>query len=142
MASDNTLTIKRIVNADRKTIFEAFTNKEILGKWFFAGDEQWSVTVQKHEPKVGGEYHFDMNSPENTYWHKGEFKEVVPNEKLVFTWNTMAVQNTVVTIALKEVNGGTEVELTHEFMPDEEMRDNHLRGWNIILDRLEKLMKD
>lgn len=138
--SESSLTISRTIKSDPETIYEAFVNKEQLRQWFCASEGNWSVTVHKHEPQEGGTYHIDMNSDEKSYWHKGEFREIIPNKKVVFTWNSMAVTDTLVTIALREVEGGTEVKLTHELLPDEQMKQNHRKGWTTILERLDALV--
>lgn len=137
--SDNLhLTVKRIIQADRETVFKALTDGNIMQEWFFAG-EGWGATV-KNDAKKGGNYRIDMHGENDTYWHEGTYKEIIPNEKLVFTWNSKAVQDTLVTITLTEVDGGTEVRLKHEFMPNEEMKKNHTEGWTAILENLEKVV--
>lgn len=132
MANKHTLKVKRVIKADRKTIFKALTEESLMEKWFFAGNEGWSATVN-NTPEVGGNYKIDMHSPEETYSHEGEYREVIANEKLVFTWNSRAVQDTLVTITLRDAEGGTEIVLKHEFLPDEEMKKNHTAGWTEIL---------
>ncbi|MDZ7690946.1 MAG: SRPBCC domain-containing protein [Balneolaceae bacterium] len=134
--NNNKLTVKRVINADRKTVFEALTNSTIMQKWFYAGADGWSATV-KNDPVVGGSYQIDMHGQNETYSHEGEYKEIVPNEKLVFTWNSKAVQDTLVTITLTEVKKNTEVTLTHEFLPNAEMKENHTKGWTQILTHLD-----
>lgn len=140
MTDDHELTVKRIIKADRETIFEALTDRTIMEKWFFAGPEGWSATV-KNDARVGGTYRIDMHGKNETYSHEGIYKEIIPNEKLVFTWNSHVVQDTVVTITLTEVDRGTEVKLRHEFMPNEEMKKNHTEGWTVILRRLDTLIQ-
>lgn len=140
MMSDNsTLTVKRIINADAKTIFDAFSDEKLMEKWFYADPEGEGATV-KSETSVGGNFRIDMHGKEETYTHTGEFKEVVPNKKLVFTWNSHVVENTVVTITLNETNGGTEVTLVHEFMPNKELLEGHTKGWGVILEHLGKVL--
>lgn len=139
MTDDHELTVKRIIKADRETIFEALTDRAIMEKWFFAGPEGWSATV-KNDARIGGTFRIDMHGKNDTYSHEGTYKEIIPNEKLVFTWNSKAVQETLVTITLTEVDGGTEIKLRHDFMPDEEMKKNHTEGWTQILKHLEKVV--
>lgn len=136
MSKESTLTVSRTIQADKETIFKALTDENIMEKWFFAGPDGWSTTV-KSKAAAGEKYKIDMHGEKETYTHTGEFREVVPNEKLVFTWNSNAVQNTLVTITLSEKNGATEVKLVHEFMPNKEMIENHTQGWTVILERLE-----
>ena len=94
----------------------------------------------QNDPKVGGGYKIDMHSPENTYSHEGTYKEIVPNKKIVFTWNSQAVSDTVVTITLTERDGGTEVKLKHEFMPNADMKERHTQGWTQILENLDDVL--
>ncbi len=133
----STLTVKRVIDADAETLFEALTDQEIMKKWFYAStDNGWSATVENN-PREGGKFKVDMHGPEDTYPHKGVYKEIIPNKKIVFTWNSHIVTDTIVTITLDEVDGGTEVKLKHEFMPSEQEKQNHTRGWTAILENLD-----
>ena len=69
----------------------------------------------------------------------GEYKEVVPNRKLSFTWswpNSTPERVSVVTIIFKAVDGGTQLLFRHEQLFDEKVRDDHKRGWTGTLDKL------
>jgi uncharacterized protein YndB with AHSA1/START domain len=62
---------------------------------------------------------------------------VVP-EKLVFTWDLPGPPEpeSPVTFLLEPFDGGTELTLTHERLPDEAARASHEHGWNGPLDKL------
>lgn len=141
MSNESTLTVSRTIHADKETIFKALTDQNVMGKWFFAGPDGWSASV-KSTAKVGEEYKIDMHGENDTYTHTGVYKEIIPNEKIVFTWNSQAVQDTVVTITLSEKGDATEVTLVHEFMPNKEMFENHTKGWTVILERLDNVVKN
>lgn len=136
MSKESTLTVTRIINADKKTIFKALTDEKIMEKWFFAGPEGGSATV-KSKTTVDGNFQIDMHEEKGTYTHTGVFKEVVPNEKIVFTWNSHVVEDTVVTVTLSEMGDSTEVKLVHEFMPNKKALEGHTKGWTVILERLD-----
>ena len=136
MDEDSTLIVKRVINADPETLWEALTDQKLMQKWFYA-EEGMSATVENN-PEAGGSFKIDMHGPENTYSHEGFYKELTPCEKIVFTWNSQFVSDTVVTIKLKEVDGGTEVKLVHEFMPNEEEKKSHTQGWTQILVNLDE----
>ena len=138
MATDSALTVKRVIDAPSETIWKALTEQEIMQKWFFAGDERWSSTVENNF-QTGGSYRIEMHSPEDSYLHEGVYRKIVPHEEIVFSWNSQAVTDTIVTITLREVEGGTEVKLKHELMPDEKMKQNHKQGWTQILANLEDI---
>ncbi len=134
-SNEHALEVSKVINADRPSIFKALTDPSIMKKWFFAGPDGWSSTVDANVIK-GGMFKIDMHGEEETYSHKGEYREVIENEKIVFTWNSQSVTDTLVSITLKEVDGGTEVKLVHDFMPNKEMKTNHTNGWTTILERL------
>lgn len=138
MDDNTTLTVKRVINSDPATLWDALTDQQIMQKWFFA-EEGMSATVENN-PEAGGSFKVDMHGPEDTYAHEGIYKELVPHEKMVFTWNSRFVSDTLVTITLNEVKGGTEVKLVHEFMPNEEVKQSHTQGWTQILENLGNVM--
>lgn len=100
MSKESTLEVQRVIKTDPETIFEALTKPEILEQWFYATSD--SATV-KANPQIGGTYQIDMHDVDATYPHNGTYKEIVPNEKIVLTWNSKVVQDTLVTIALRKV---------------------------------------
>ena len=137
MANDRSLTVSKIIQADKATIYKALTDQKIMEKWFCAGPDGWSSSVKNRITAVGEPYEIHMhNNNGETHSHYGEYKEVIPNEKIVFSWSSQAVENTLVTITLTDVADGTEVSLQHDFMPNEQMVQNHTNGWTVILDRL------
>lgn len=135
------LIIRRIYNADRKTLFKALTDPEILKQWFFpVREEGWSATVD-FNAEVGKNYSITMHDPDGKdYVHSGEFREIIPGQKLVFTWNSHAATDSVVTIELKKVENGTEFTLVHNFLPEDE-KEGHKEGWIELLENLKKLLK-
>lgn len=134
-SNEHPLEVSKVINADRSQIFKALTNSSIMEKWFFAGPDGWSASVNANVIE-GGKYTIDMHGEDVTHSHNGEYREVIENEKIVFTWNSQAVRDTIVTITLNEVDGGTEVKLVHDFLPNQQMKENHTNGWTAILGRL------
>ena len=136
--SENKVVVRKLIKASPEEVFEAFTNPEIMTKWFFGVDE-WSVEVS-NTLKVGGSYTLNMIATDGKkYRHTGEYKVIAPHEKLVFTWNSDFAQNTVVTVNFSQVAEGTEMTLTHEFLPTDKAREDHRKGWTTCLNNLEKL---
>jgi uncharacterized protein YndB with AHSA1/START domain len=72
----------------------------------------------------------------------GVYREVVPNRKLVYTWawKTTPERESLVTMELREVDGVTELTLTHAQFFDAEARDRHNKGWQGSLARLDKFL--
>jgi len=137
--SENTVVVKKIISARREEVFEAFTNPEVMTNWFYPFDDM-SVDVT-NTLEIGGSYKLLMHGKDGElYTHVGEYQEIEPPEKLVFTWNSDFVQNTIVTVTFHEADGGTEVTIAHDLLPDDKMREDHRGGWMGCVNRLEALL--
>ncbi|WP_369431495.1 SRPBCC domain-containing protein [Rhodohalobacter sulfatireducens] len=81
----------------------------------------------KSEAKVDetAKYIYDEN---DTYTHTSDCKEIIPFEKIVLTYNSQSVQDTFIAITLTSISNTTEVKLVHEFIPNLEMIENHIKG--------------
>lgn len=144
-ASDARLVLTRRYAAPRQTVFRAWTQPEHLKKWF-APSEDMTIPLVEMDLRVGGRYRIGFRrSRENDIYVIGVFHEVNPPAKLAFSWGweepypTAGIE-TFVTVELREIEGGTELVLTHERFPNRDMRDKHNHGWNGNLDRLAKFL--
>ena len=72
----------------------------------------------------------------------GVYREVIPNERLVYTWawKSTPERESLVTVELREKGDATELTLTHERFADSEARDRHQEGWTGCLDRLQRAL--
>jgi uncharacterized protein YndB with AHSA1/START domain len=139
--SKPSLTIKRRVNASPAKVFSAWTDPEKLKQWFLHPNLE--PVLAESDPRVGGRYRIVTRSADGEEHDvSGTFREVVPDEKLVFTWawRSTPERESLVTIALKGDGDGTLLTLTHEQFFDEAARDRHQAGWRPVLDRLEQLV--
>jgi uncharacterized protein YndB with AHSA1/START domain len=107
------------------------------------GREIASVTAQA-DVRVGGRYRIVMQKAGDGEQHdvSGVYREVIPNEKLVFTWawKSTPERESLVTITFKADDNGTLMTFTHEQFFDEDARDRHQRGWNDSFEKLEKYL--
>lgn len=134
------LTLKRRLNAPAEKVYAAWIDPQKIVKWF--GPDTGPVTKAEVDLRVGGSYTIAFNT-ENGDSHQvgGIYREIVPNEKLVFTWawHTTKERESLVTITIKRDGDGAILTLLHEMLFDEAARDGHKRGWSGTLDKLEKL---
>ena len=143
-AEKTSLEIKRFINAVPARVYDAWTDLAQLRQWF--GPENVRTRNLTADVRVGGKYRWDLTSPEGEEMSAfGEYKELVPGKKIVFTWQwdddeVWANRTSVVTIELFERGDGTELRLRHEQLPSEESRDRHSEGWNSLLDGLEQFL--
>jgi uncharacterized protein YndB with AHSA1/START domain len=136
------LEIRRVINAPRDRVYAAWTDPAQLKQWF--GPENVQTRDLVADARVGGEFRWDLVNPEGEEMTiHGEFRELQPGKKVVFTWqwdDDEVWENhiSVVTVELSDRDGGTELRLIHEQLPNEQSRDGHNGGWNSALDKLEK----
>jgi len=138
MDSKNKVIVQRIIKGNREKVFEAFSNPAIMQRWFFPG-ENWSVEVT-NKFEVGGKYSIKMSEPSGeVYTHTGEYREIIPPEKIVITWNSLSVKDSLVTITFSEIGNETGVIINHDLLPSKESRDKHKQGWIGCLNNLKKI---
>jgi uncharacterized protein YndB with AHSA1/START domain len=141
------LEIVRVIKASKKRVFDAWTQPQMIRRWA----APWAMVVQEAESdvRVGGSYNRTMfGSPapgveERTAVIHGQYLRVEPYDLLSFTWeaNFAPGQHCVITISLKEVEGGTEMTLVHEGFTEDASREGYTRGWSSALDKLEQMLE-
>ena len=135
------LEIKRFVKASRDRVYAAWTDPAQLKKWF--GPENVKTRDLIADVRVGGQFHWDCTDPEGKeVTISGEYRELQPGKKIAFTWRLDEDEDrknhsSIVTVELLDRQGGTELRLTHETLPNEASRDDHKQGWNSVLEKLE-----
>lgn len=135
------LTIKRRFNAPPAKVFAAWTDPEKMKLWMGPGEVK-SVRAENNL-RVGGRYYIGMLTPAGeAHDVSGVYREIVPNERLVFTWawKSTPERESLVTVAFKPDGDGTLMTLTHEQFFDTDARDRHQYGWNGALEKLEKYL--
>lgn len=82
--ADRELVLERILNVPREKVYRAWTDPEVMVKWF--APRPWSTSHAETDVRPGGSSLVVMRDPDgNDYPNRGVYLEVVPNEKLVFT---------------------------------------------------------
>ena len=141
MLDKPSLTIRRRLDAPPAKVFAAWTDPEKIARWF--GPAEVEPLLAQCDARVGGRYRIVMRSADGEEHDVGGvFREVVANEKLVFTWawRTTPERESLVTVALTPDGDGTLLTLTHEQFFDAEARDRHESGWSGTLDKLQKYL--
>lgn len=125
------------IDASPETVFAFFTEPEKLTRWLC--DE---ATV---DPRPGGINHQthpgSKGNPRGPYYMRGEFLEVSPPTRVVFTWGfenldvPVGPGKSTVEVTLEPDGEGTHVRLVHRDLP-ESARADHDEGWEEMLSRL------
>ena len=132
------LTINRRFKAPPEKVFSAWTDPEKVKHWMGPGPVV--VLSAESDPRTGGRYRWVMQDPAGEVHDvSGIYREVIPNEKLVFTWawKSTPERESIVTLTFKKDGDGTLMTLKHEQFFDEDARDRHNQGWTGAMDKLE-----
>jgi uncharacterized protein YndB with AHSA1/START domain len=135
------LTLRRRFKAPPAKVFAAWIDPEKVMRWM--GPGEITAAVAECDARAGGRYRWIMRKPTGEELEVGGvYREVVTNEKLVFTWfwKSAPEAESLVTVLLKPDGDGTLLTITHEHFADEGMRDGHQAGWNGALDKMEKFL--
>ena len=138
-----TLTLTRRFRARPEKVWAAWTEAERLIGWFGPANVKPGTLSADLDVRVGGSYRisFDHESGEHSEVG-GVYREVVPNERLVFSWawHSTPERESLVSVSIKPDGAGTLLVFTHEQFFDEKARDGHLRGWTELLGKLETFL--
>ncbi len=144
--SDEEIRMTRLFNAPRALVFEAMTRPEHVTQWWGRLGEGYSVPVCEIDLRVGGRWRFVNRHPKGEAGFHGEYHEVTPPDRVVFTeiFEDFPDSVSVVTAELTDEGGRTRLTATVRY-PSREIRDMVLgtgmaNGASISYDRLEDLV--
>lgn len=143
---ETTLRITRTFPAPREEVFRAWTERKALERWFAPSDE-FATKVPILEVRPGGRYRVEMHKGDVVHVAVGQYREVRPPEKLVFTWRwetdpDRGEEDTIVTVEFVDRGRSTELVFTHEKFPNAATRDDHGKGWSGALDQLGRFLSE
>lgn len=132
------LTLMRRFEAPASLVWAAWTEPERMMKWWATKD---AVTLRAEaDLRVGGRFRVAFKTPDGeTHDVSGTYLDIIPHEKLAFTWAwiTTPERESQVTLTFKDEGEKTLLTLHHEKFADEKARDDHRSGWSEALDNLE-----
>jgi uncharacterized protein YndB with AHSA1/START domain len=146
--SETEIRFTRLFDAPRHLVFEAMTKPEHVKQWWGRLGEGYSVPVCEIDLRVGGAWRFVNRHPKGEAAFHGEYREITPPSRLVFTEIFEEFPDTVsvVTTVLADEGDKTRFTATVSY-PTLEVRDMVLgtgmaRGAGISYDRLEDLVAE
>jgi uncharacterized protein YndB with AHSA1/START domain len=147
--AEREITITRVFDAPRAVVFEAWIDPAQLREWW--GPKGFTNPVCEIDPRVGGAIRIHMRAPDgNVHPMKGEVREIVPPERLVFT--NIAVDaagnpiiNGLTTVTFAEEGSKTRLTLHTRGTAVVDYAAAYLQGmemgWTMSIDKLETLLK-
>ncbi len=143
---NRTITIERTFDAPLELVWEAWTQAEHIAKWWSPKGIETKVIM--HNFKVGGKWKYIMPMPNGQeFIAEGEYKEIVPMEKIISTANFRPMTEGVEIHALfKAIDGKTDftfkvVHPTEEYRIQQE-KMGIMNGWGSVFERLSELLKN
>ncbi len=152
-AKKETISVKRTFDLPLVTVWKAWTEPESMKKWW--GPEEYTCADCTIDFRVGGKFLASMQGEDGKkIWSTGTYKEIVPFEKIVNTDSFADEKGHIVpaayykmegdwdlelqvTAEFEEVDGKTNIVLTHEGLPAEIIEDC-MNGWQSSFDKLER----
>ena len=133
------LTLRRVLPFPPAAVFAAWIDPARLAGWM----SPFGAARADVDARVGGRFRIVMLGPDRTIEHTGEYREVDPPRRLVFTWRSpyTGAAGSLVTIELRPVDGGTELTLVHARLPADRV-EPHAGGWGSLLDGLARHLAD
>ncbi len=132
--------VARRFSAPPERVFDAWLEPEVAGRWLFATASR-PMTEVDIDPRVGGAFRFAAQRDDEIIEHRGEYIEIVPHRRLVFTLSTADRPRAItrVTVEITPRKTGCELALTHERMPADDA--THAAGrWAGVLYGLDETL--
>ena len=140
----STIHLHRVLRATPERVYRAFLDPEAMVKWF--PPNGFTGKVHHMDARVGGSYKMSFTNFTTGKSHSfgGEYLELVPHERIRYNDkfddpNLPGLMQ--VTITLKKVSCGTEVNITQEGVPDIIPAEACYLGWQESLALLAKLVE-
>ncbi|MHB8678699.1 MAG: SRPBCC family protein [Rudaea sp.] len=126
------ISVGKTYAAPPERVFRAWTDPASAKAWLAMGGDA-SI-----DPRPGGLFYLGMPFENGTHPHYGRYLRVEAPRVLEFTWVSEHTRGkeSVVTIQFTARGKQTELNLTHEGLPDEEIARKHTIGWTHFLDTL------
>jgi uncharacterized protein YndB with AHSA1/START domain len=144
LPTDEQILITREFDAPKRLVYKAWTTPELVKRWWNA--KRGEVTTAEVDLRVGGAWRYVMVTDDGfeVAFH-GEFREIVPNERIVSTevYEGMPDAEAVNTLTLTEVDGRTTLTVLVQHS-SKEHRDAHIEsgmeaGMQDAMDLLEQV---
>jgi uncharacterized protein YndB with AHSA1/START domain len=144
LPSDTQIVIERQFDAPKHLVYKAWTTPELIKRWWNA--KRGTVTIADVDLRIGGTWRWVMMTDRGfEVAFRGEYREIVPDERLVFTeiFEPMPDAGALTTLTLVERDGRTMLTILTEHT-NKSNRDAHINsgmeaGMQDAMDLLEQV---
>ena len=139
----STIRLHRVFKTTPERLYKAFLDPEAMAKWL--PPNGFTGKVDRMDARVGGSYHMSFTNFTTGSSHSfgGEYLELVPGKRIVHTdrFDQGLVGTMTVTIEIRKVIVGVELNVTQEGVPDAIPPEACYLGWGESLDLLKMLVE-
>jgi uncharacterized protein YndB with AHSA1/START domain len=148
LCADRELIISRTFNGPARIVFEAWTQPELVKRWWAPQSRRVSMASCEADVRVGGHYRYVLRLERGgELAFSGTYSEVIPHSRLVYTQIYEPAREAgavVVTVTFEERDGKTRL-VSHEVYPSIEVRNAVLgsgmeHGMRETMDQLDELV--
>ena len=109
LPSDREILMTRVFDAPRELVWGVMSNPAQIPNWW--GPARYTTTVATMDLRPGGSWRFVHAGPDGEFGFHGEYREIVPPERLVYTFEFEGMPGHVLvdTITLEDLDGKTRV---------------------------------
>ena len=139
-----TIKLHRVLATKPEKVYKAFTDADAMAKWI--PPNGFTCKVHHMDPVVGGTFRMSFTNftTGNSHSFGGEFLELKPYELIRYTdkFDDPNLPGEItVTVSLKQVSVGTDINITQEGLPDIIPQEACYLGWQDSLINLAKLVE-
>jgi len=140
----STIRLHRVLRAPPERVYRAFIDPDAMAKWL--PPNGFTGKVHSIDARGGGSYRMSFTNFTTGSSHSfgGEFVELVPHERIRYTdrFDDPGLPGEIqVTVSLKKVSCGTELNITQEGVPDVIPTEMCYLGWQESLTQLAQLVE-
>ena len=140
----NTVKLHRVLRAPPERVYKAFVDADAMAKWL--PPDGYTCKVHQFDAKVGGTFRMSFTSFATGHGHSfgGEFLELKPAERLRYSDkfdDPNLAGEMMVTVVLKAVSCGCEIDITQEGIPDLIPLEMCYLGWQDSMRQLAALVE-
>jgi uncharacterized protein YndB with AHSA1/START domain len=145
LISDREAELTRVFDAPRDLVFKTMMDPGLIPQWW--GPRRYRTVVDKMDVRVGGTWRFgNIAADGGEHWFRGEYREIVPNERVVQTFEYEPFPGaSTETMTLEDLGDGRTLVRVRSVYPSKEAADAMIQGGmeegaRETYDRLEELL--
>jgi uncharacterized protein YndB with AHSA1/START domain len=135
--------IERTFDAPAEAVFDAWTNPEVMRRWWHAGPE-WETPEAEVDLRVGGKVRVMMRGPDGSEVEAGgEYTLIERPHRLAMTWtfsDDPSKAQQLIELSFSESEGSTTVVMVNSGVETDERRNAQDYGWRGCFDELERAL--